>query len=281
MGYPILQTKAMESDFFMLTQSLTSCFDFKTLSDIIYKNFPSMGIKSIYIFLFENSNPKYSKLIISYENKNNIMLNEDSTFFLNKDILPGSFKNLSNDHPFVIAVLSFYNELIGYVIYEFENKEMEIFELLNIQLSNTIKGILENFHNDKTVEKKVLFPKYKKSRLPDYIAQKYYKKLVDILENKKLYKKMNLSLPELANIIGIPRNHLSYVINEYAKTSFYNLINMYRVEEAKGLLINNKGKINILDIAFEAGFNSKSTFNNVFKKYTGKTPSEFKEKNST
>ncbi len=279
MGYPILETRAMEFDFFMLTQSLTSCFDFKTLSDIIYKNFPEMGIKSIYIFLFDNKDAKYSKLIISYENKSNIMFYEDSTFFLTKDILPGGLKNLSNDHPFVIAILSFYNELIGYVIYEFENKDMEIFELLNIQLSNTIKGILEHCNN-KQETKKILCPKYKKSRLPDYIAQKYYNKLIEVLENKKLYKKMDLSLPELANIVGIPRNHLSYIINEYAKTSFHDLINHYRIEEAKRLLINSKNDINILDIAFEAGFNSKSTFNYVFKKYTGKTPSEFKEKNS-
>jgi AraC-like DNA-binding protein len=58
--------------------------------------------------------------------------------------------------------------------------------------------------------------------------------------------------------------------------NFYDFINSYRVEEAKKLLmIYNEQSGNILDIAFEAGFKTKSTFNKTFKKYTNKTPSEY------
>ena len=60
--------------------------------------------------------------------------------------------------------------------------------------------------------------------------------------------------------------------------NFYDFINKYRVEEAKKLLIEDIHNYKILAIAYEVGFNSKATFNRVFKKFTELTPSEFKEK---
>jgi AraC-like DNA-binding protein len=63
--------------------------------------------------------------------------------------------------------------------------------------------------------------------------------------------------------------------------TFYDLVNGYRVEEAKRLLLDPKSKNNkILAIAFDSGFNSKTTFNTVFKKFTGFTPSDFKEQHA-
>lgn len=65
-------------------------------------------------------------------------------------------------------------------------------------------------------------------------------------------------------------------MNERLNTNFRNYINSYRIEEAKKILINESDK-NILTICYDVGFNSKSTFNTCFKKYTGKTPSEFRQ----
>ena len=60
--------------------------------------------------------------------------------------------------------------------------------------------------------------------------------------------------------------------------NFYDLINGYRVDEAKRLLVNPENKnYTILSVGFEAGFNSKTTFNTVFKKFTGLTPTDFRE----
>lgn len=293
MDYPIMETKR-KFDFFMVTQSLTTCFDLNILSDTISKHFSKMGIKSCYICLFENNTnneiTKYSRVLIAYENKEKIEYNENEAIFRTFEIVPGGPRKLSNESQYVIGVLSFYNELLGFVLYELEFREnKEIFEFLTLQLSNTIKGVIEyekpkRFDFKKNIYEKKPSPtfsnKYQKSRLPDYIAKRYYTKLIDCLNNQKLYKNMDLSLQDLAEELGIPRNHLSYVINEYAKTNFYDLVNTYRVEEAKRLLINtSKETLNILDIAFESGFNSKSTFNYVFKKYTGKTPSEYREEN--
>jgi AraC-like DNA-binding protein len=61
--------------------------------------------------------------------------------------------------------------------------------------------------------------------------------------------------------------------------TFYDLVNGYRVEEAKRLLLNpNNRSFTILSVGFEAGFNSKTTFNTVFKKFTGLTPTDFRER---
>jgi len=62
------------------------------------------------------------------------------------------------------------------------------------------------------------------------------------------------------------------------KKSFYDVINSYRVEEAKRLLLDEKNRnYTILSVGFEAGFNSKTTFNPVFKKFTGVTPTEYRD----
>jgi AraC-like DNA-binding protein len=63
------------------------------------------------------------------------------------------------------------------------------------------------------------------------------------------------------------------------KKNFYDLVNGYRVEEAKRLLLDPKNtNYTILSVGFEAGFNSKTTFNTVFKKFTGLTPTDFRKK---
>jgi AraC-like DNA-binding protein len=102
--------------------------------------------------------------------------------------------------------------------------------------------------------------------------------LQTVMRNKKLYTDPDLDLTGLSEAAKISRHHVSEVLNQYAGKSFYEFINGYRVEEM--LVILDKCKINnikpnILPIAFEAGFNSKSSFNLYFKKHTGLTPSEY------
>ena len=67
------------------------------------------------------------------------------------------------------------------------------------------------------------------------------------------------------------------MINSKFGQNFYDFVNHYRIEEAKSIMVSNTDdKKTILEILYEVGFNSKSAFNNAFKKNTGKTPSEFK-----
>ena len=72
---------------------------------------------------------------------------------------------------------------------------------------------------------------------------------------------------------------LSFVINESKQKSFNDYVNSWRVEETKRLLSQaDKQDLGLLEIAFDAGFNSKATFNRVFKQTTGLTPSEYRQR---
>ena len=106
-------------------------------------------------------------------------------------------------------------------------------------------------------------------------------KLLLFMESNKPYLKSDLKISELANSLSVPYYQLSQLINDEFSVNFYDFINKYRVEEAKKLLIEDTRNFKILAIAYEVGFNSKATFNRVFKKITSFTPSEFKEKFST
>ena len=87
-----------------------------------------------------------------------------------------------------------------------------------------------------------------------------------------------LTLPELAQRLNISPCHLSQIINESFHQHFSDFLNKYRIEESKSILQKNEQRWNISEIALESGFNSKSTFNSAFKKHTGMTPKEFKNK---
>lgn len=103
-------------------------------------------------------------------------------------------------------------------------------------------------------------------------------KLLQYMDSNKPYLKSDLKISELADSLTVPYYHLSQLINDEFFVNFYDFINKYRVEEAKKLLIEDTNNYKILAIAYEVGFNSKATFNRVFKKFTDLTPSEFKEK---
>jgi AraC-like DNA-binding protein len=104
-------------------------------------------------------------------------------------------------------------------------------------------------------------------------------KIIFLMESEKLYQETELTLLDLANKLELPSYQVSQAINEGLDKSFYDVINGYRVEEAKRLLADPKNlNYTILSVGFEAGFNSKTTFNTVFKKFTGLTPTDFRNR---
>ena len=126
---------------------------------------------------------------------------------------------------------------------------------------------------DETGEKQ----KYEKNRLDDEIAEAYAKELKELMETKKLYRNPDLTLPDLAKKLKLTTNILSQVLNGCCGQSFYNFVNTYRVNEVIAMMNDPKHENDsILKISFEAGFKSKSSFNNIFKKLTGLTPSEYR-----
>ena len=102
-------------------------------------------------------------------------------------------------------------------------------------------------------------------------------KIVHHMQQEKPYLNPQLSLPLLSSELNIPVHQLSKIINEKFGCNFFDFINNYRVQEVKEKLSDEKyDNFSLLGIAFDSGFNSKSTFNRIFKKETGKTPSEYK-----
>jgi len=120
--------------------------------------------------------------------------------------------------------------------------------------------------------------KYESSKLQATQKEKYLQKLLTFVESEKPYESTDLTLAELSNQIGIPPHYLSQIINEKLNVNFLDFINGYRVKAAKEKLVDPKlTHYTILSIAYESGFNAKSTFYAAFKKHTGMTPSQYRK----
>jgi AraC-like DNA-binding protein len=102
------------------------------------------------------------------------------------------------------------------------------------------------------------------------------KRLQELMENKKPYLNPELTLSELAELLNTSRSQLSNVINQLHEINFYKFINQYRVEEVKKIMQSPENEsLKLISIAYDAGFNSKASFNRIFKQMTGMTPSEY------
>jgi AraC-like DNA-binding protein len=120
--------------------------------------------------------------------------------------------------------------------------------------------------------------KYSNSGLCEETMQRIISAFKNKMQEDKLFLEPELTIDALAVTIACSRHHLSQALNEKLGKSFYDCINYYRVEEAKLLLADDaKAAYKITSIAYDAGFNSISTFNDVFKKNTGITPSQYRK----
>lgn len=117
--------------------------------------------------------------------------------------------------------------------------------------------------------------KYQSSDISENELKEYIKRIKDYLCTEKVYTDPLISLERLAKGIKMPEKLLSQVINQSSGNNFNDFINSFRIEYAIELMKNSDMKI--LEIAYESGFNSKTTFNTSFKKNTGLTPSEYKK----
>jgi AraC-like DNA-binding protein len=119
---------------------------------------------------------------------------------------------------------------------------------------------------------------YQKSGLKKEESELILNNLLNYMETESPYLNGRLSLKEVAVYLKVSTNHLSQVINESLGKNFFDFVNGYRVNLVKAKLKDPANKnYTILAIALECGFNSKSSFNAIFKKFIGKTPSEYIE----
>ncbi|MHC1778853.1 MAG: helix-turn-helix domain-containing protein [Bacteroidales bacterium] len=120
---------------------------------------------------------------------------------------------------------------------------------------------------------------YKNSGLRENQKQEIYEKLLNAMDSKKLFTNSRLSLQNLSNMLNIPPHHITQTLNEFVKQNFYDFVNSYRVNEFKKRVdLGDSERFSLLGIALDCGFNSKSSFNRIFKNMTGLTPSEYRIK---
>lgn len=121
--------------------------------------------------------------------------------------------------------------------------------------------------------------KYKRSALNEKEISHINQKVFEYLKTEKPFLSPEFNLQMMVDDLGISRQNLSQVINSSQNKNFYKLVNEFRIEEVKEKLMDPGFKnYTILGIAFECGFNSKTTFNRIFKKVTGITPTEYVKK---
>jgi AraC-like DNA-binding protein len=156
-----------------------------------------------------------------------------------------------------------------YIVAYFSYQQVEIFPYSKNDIENIKEIIDESEQKESTTKQK---------RFTDEQLTTHKTQILQLMETEKIYLDDELSLPKLASLMSLSPNDLSYLINEGFNENFFQFINKYRVEEAKKLLLSDKyAHLNILGLAFESGFGSKSTFNATFKKMTGLSPSEFQK----
>lgn len=120
--------------------------------------------------------------------------------------------------------------------------------------------------------------RYARSGLRDDQAKEYLEVLIRYMDEEKPFLNGDLTISDLSRKTGIPRYYITEVLNEKYGRNFFSFVNEYRVREVISRISDPKFQhYTILAIAFDAGFNSKSTFNSFFKAYTGKTPSAYRQ----
>ena len=177
-----------------------------------------------------------------------------------------------NIAPFIGLIGLFFfpisSEVIRYSIYS--GMIILIFSILRNTFKNNNREL-----GDLKIDKKPVI-KYEKSGLSDKLAIQYVESLQRLMEEEKPYLNPDLSLPALAEQVGISKHYITEALNNKLQKNFFQFINEYRVEEAKRLIQQAKEHENLLQVAYASGFNSKTTFIKYFKNMVGTTPSKFR-----
>lgn len=121
--------------------------------------------------------------------------------------------------------------------------------------------------------------KYQHSRLSMEDAQRYKIRLMEVMHEEELYLDSELTLHDLARATGLSAHQISQVINGQMSQNFFTFVNNYRIQTACSLLSDPETSgMPIVELAFEVGFKSKSSFYDAFKRATNMTPTQFKKR---
>lgn len=134
-------------------------------------------------------------------------------------------------------------------------------------------------HKNPSTLKSLEGRKYEKTQIGSAASQSIFESIKKHMEIEKPFLNSELKLSSLADQISLSTNQVSQVINDIAGQNFSDFVNQYRIEEAKRIIINDDRNLKLIEVAYDSGFNNKTSFNNAFKKFTSYSPSEFQQLN--
>jgi AraC-like DNA-binding protein len=236
--------------------------------------FVSITAYSVATFVVINRHQRHLKELVSYSSGKitlRWLLGLSITFYTGyvlmfifggADILVGFMPFDPYELSFIgLTILTFLFTIFGF-------NQPSIFEEVVIE-----KEIVQETDNEEQGKK------YQRSGLKKRDVDNYINRIGKYMVIEKPYLNRELTIYDLSSQLKIPRHFLSEVINEHMGKNFYNLVNDYRVEEVKKRMVDPAYKhLTILAIAYDSGFNAKSSFNTIFKEKTGMTPSEYLKK---
>jgi AraC-like DNA-binding protein len=188
-------------------------------------------------------------------------------FFLAEFFVP-FFESIFNTKLIGVPTLSFNLTIFAFIIIFFGINQNVIYEA---DKEDFPEVEVDDFKNNSE-------GKYQRSALEKHQIETLLKSIHKYLENRKPYLNPDFSLQMMSEDLNVSRQKLSQALNIGQLKNFYKVINEYRIEEVKRMLNNPEfNHLSVLGIAFECGFNSKTSFNRIFKEETGCTPLQFKK----
>jgi AraC-like DNA-binding protein len=191
-----------------------------------------------------------------------------------------SYKNLSWLRNFTLSILcAFIILIVVKLTFGRDTGDYLIMSFIAVVIYGTSANVIKSsdFFTEHLGDSFTTGKKYARSSLSEEDKSEILKKLIESMENEKLYRNNMVSQSQVSKKLLIPVHHISQVINEKLNKSFFEFIAMYRIKEAEQILSNpEKSHLTVEEIAEEVGYISKSAFNKTFKKITGKTPSEYR-----
>ncbi|GGH53669.1 hypothetical protein GCM10007423_59370 [Dyadobacter endophyticus] len=195
------------------------------------------------------------------------------SFFTGEKSSLSWFRDMSLQLTFLILVFfvvrtSFPHDLGDHIIAAFISLIIYIVSFTVLR-----KSLFFHESNERTARK------YEKSSLTREIQSATLGKLEAVMLAEKPFLDPGFSMPALSKRLGVSTHHLSQILNEELKQSFFDFLGAYRIQEAQRLLADEgNAYIKIEEIGQMVGYNSKSAFNTAFRKITGSTPSEYRKK---
>ncbi len=188
--------------------------------------------------------------------------------------------NLVADHeifsPIIFPVIGF--TFFAYALSIFGFQQDSIFISPSFARLQSRKERLAQIEEDDEVVEEILNKKYEKSGLKPETYSEYEKTIINYMNSEKPYLDNAFSIQTMSEALSIQKFYITQVLNESLNKNFYTFVNDFRIEEVKNLIkVDDNNKYTLLSLAFDSGFNSKTSFNTTFKKYTGKTPSQYRK----